>query len=187
LGHFDEARVGYLGEHAFNRDMKPGSRHCSHLAGEARVQDGDDHRRLLLIQERQRRLIEGTENPSERPTDIAHVIGPLADGYSRRSQHGSYHGQNDKHQGAIARGHATAQNRQMTEVTITEARRSLSALVDQAREAPVFLTPRNRTVAVIVGADQLEHLRADADELADMRTVGLAWQEANELREAPIL
>ena len=80
-----------------------------------------------------------------------------------------------------------AQNRQLTEVTITEARRSLTALVDQAREAPVFLTRRNRTVAVIVGGDRLEHLRADADELADMRAVDLVWQEANELREAPIL
>lgn len=74
----------------------------------------------------------------------------------------------------------------MTEVTITEARRSLSALVDQARDAPVFLTRRNRRVAVIVDPVQLERLRADAEELADIRVVDLAWQEAIEQGETPV-
>jgi prevent-host-death family protein len=74
----------------------------------------------------------------------------------------------------------------MSEVTITEARGSLSALVDQAHEAPVFLTRRNRAVAAIVDADQLERLRADAEELADIRAVDDAWQEAERLKETPI-
>ena len=74
-------------------------------------------------------------------------------------------------------GRRVAQNRQMNEVTITEARRALSALVDQAHVVPVFLTRRNRTVAVIVAPDQLERLQAAAEELADIRAVDLAWKE----------
>ena len=34
--------------------------------------------------------------------------------------------------------------------------------------------------------DQLERLCGDAEDLADIRAVDLAWQEANELRERPI-
>jgi prevent-host-death family protein len=74
----------------------------------------------------------------------------------------------------------------MTEVTITEARGTLSALVDQAQQGPVFLTRRNRTVAAIVDSEHLEQLRAAADELADIQAVDDAWQEAEELSEEPI-
>lgn len=74
----------------------------------------------------------------------------------------------------------------MREVTITEARGSLSAPVDQAHQAPVFLTRRNRAVAAIVDAEQLEQLRADADELADIRAVDAAWEEGKQLGETPI-
>jgi prevent-host-death family protein len=74
----------------------------------------------------------------------------------------------------------------MSEVTITEARGTLSALVDQAHQEPVFLTRRNRAVAAIIDTEHLERLRADADELADIRAVDAAWQEAEELGETPI-
>ncbi len=74
----------------------------------------------------------------------------------------------------------------MTEVTITEARGTLSALVDQAHDEPVFLTRRNRAVAAIVNPEQLERLRADADELADIRAVDAAWEETERLGETPI-
>jgi prevent-host-death family protein len=74
----------------------------------------------------------------------------------------------------------------MTEVTITEARGTLSALVDQAYDGPVFLTRRNRAVAAIVNPEQLESLRADADELADIRAVDAAWEETERLGETPI-
>ena len=50
----------------------------------------------------------------------------------------------------------------------------------------MFLTRRNRKVAAIVDADQLERLRADADELADIRAVDTAWQDAEQLNETPI-
>lgn len=75
-----------------------------------------------------------------------------------------------------------AQNGRVREVTITEARGSLSALVDQAHEAPVFLTRRNRAVAAIDDVEQLERLRADSDELADIRAVDAAWQKTEELQ-----
>lgn len=74
----------------------------------------------------------------------------------------------------------------MSEVSITEARGTLSALVDQAHQAPVFLTRRNRAVAAIVDADQLERLHDDAAELADIRAVDAAWREAQKLKETPI-
>ena len=73
----------------------------------------------------------------------------------------------------------------MREVTITEARGALSVLVDQARQAPVFLTRRGRAVAAIVDTEQLDRLR-DADELADIRAVDAVWQETEELNEMPI-
>jgi PHD/YefM family antitoxin component YafN of YafNO toxin-antitoxin module len=76
-----------------------------------------------------------------------------------------------------------AQNGRVREVTITEARGSLSALVDQAHEAPVFLTRRNRAVAAIDDVEQLERLRADSDELADIRAVDAAWRHLEHPRQ----
>jgi prevent-host-death family protein len=74
----------------------------------------------------------------------------------------------------------------MSKVTITEARGSLSALVDQSHQEPVYLTRRNRAVAAIIDADQLEVLLADAEELADIRAVDAAWEETERLDETPI-
>jgi PHD/YefM family antitoxin component YafN of YafNO toxin-antitoxin module len=79
-----------------------------------------------------------------------------------------------------------ANNAHMHESSITEARGTLSALVDQAHEAPVFLTCRNRRVAAIVDLNQLERLRAAADEVADIRAVDAAWQDAEKRGETPI-
>ena len=50
----------------------------------------------------------------------------------------------------------------------------------------MFLTRRGRVVAAIVEAEQFERLRADSDELADIRAVDAAWTDAAELRETPI-
>jgi len=74
----------------------------------------------------------------------------------------------------------------MSEVPIAKARGHLSALVDDARRAPVYLTRRNRTVAAIVDADQLAHLLQDAEDLADIRAVDIAWEETERLGETPI-
>lgn len=76
----------------------------------------------------------------------------------------------------------------MSEVTITDARGRLSALVDEAHRAhePVYLTRRDRAVAAIVDADQLRQLLEDAEELADIRAVDTAWEETERLGETPI-
>jgi prevent-host-death family protein len=74
----------------------------------------------------------------------------------------------------------------MSEITITEARGKLSALVDDARRGPVFLTRRDRAVAAIIDAEQLQSLLDDAEELADIRAVDEAWSETKRLGEVPI-
>lgn len=74
----------------------------------------------------------------------------------------------------------------MSEVTITDARGKLSALVDDAHRGPVYLTRRDRAVAAIVDAEQLQQLLEDADELADIRAVDAAWDETERLGETPV-
>ncbi len=76
----------------------------------------------------------------------------------------------------------------MSEVTITDARGRLSALVDEAHRAhePVYLTRRDHAVAAIVDADQLRQLLEDAEELADIRAVDAAWEETERLGETPV-
>jgi PHD/YefM family antitoxin component YafN of YafNO toxin-antitoxin module len=51
---------------------------------------------------------------------------------------------------------------------------------------PVYLTRRNRAVAAIIDADQLNKLIEDSDELADIRAVDAAWEETARLGETPI-
>lgn len=74
----------------------------------------------------------------------------------------------------------------MTEVTITDARARLASIIDAARREPVYLTRRNRPIAAIIDADQLNKLVEDADELADIRAVDAAWEETKRLDETPI-
>ena len=77
-------------------------------------------------------------------------------------------------------------NEGLSEVTITEARAQLSALVDRAQREPVYLTRRDQTVAAIVDASQLHALLESAEELADIRAVDDAWAEAERLGEVPV-
>lgn len=74
----------------------------------------------------------------------------------------------------------------MSEVTITEARSKLSALVDDAQREPVYLTRRDRPVAAIIDAVQLRVLLESAEELADIRAVDEAWAESERLGEIPV-
>ena len=71
-------------------------------------------------------------------------------------------------------------------MAITEARGKLASIIDDAQRGPVYLTRRNRAVAAIVDAGQLEQLLADAEELADIRAVDAAWAETERLDETPI-
>lgn len=71
-------------------------------------------------------------------------------------------------------------------MTISEARGKLSALVDAAHREPVYLTRRDQAVAAIVDPEQLRRLLEDAEELADIRAVDAAWEEAEHLGEVPV-
>lgn len=74
----------------------------------------------------------------------------------------------------------------MSEIAITDARDRLSAVIDQARREPVYLTRRSRAVAAIVDPDVFAQLLEDAEELADIRAVDAAWEETERLSEVPI-
>ncbi|MEN2742836.1 type II toxin-antitoxin system Phd/YefM family antitoxin [Microbacterium sp. X-17] len=74
----------------------------------------------------------------------------------------------------------------MSEIAITDARGRLASIVDEARNAPVYLTRRNRAVAAVIDAAQLDRLLEDAEELADIRAVDAAWEETERLDETPI-
>ncbi|HET8927286.1 MAG TPA: type II toxin-antitoxin system Phd/YefM family antitoxin [Microbacterium sp.] len=74
----------------------------------------------------------------------------------------------------------------MSQIAITEARGRLASIIDDARTAPVYLTRRNRPVAAVVDAGQLEQLLEDAEELADIRAVDAAWDETEKLGETPV-
>ncbi len=64
-------------------------------------------------------------------------------------------------------------------VSVSEARQSLSAMVDRARtqRAPVYLERHGRRVAAIVDADDLESLLALAEDMADIRAADEARAE----------
>ncbi|MCR6713364.1 MAG: type II toxin-antitoxin system Phd/YefM family antitoxin [Demequina sp.] len=74
----------------------------------------------------------------------------------------------------------------MSQIPITEARDRLAAVVDEARNEPVYLTRRNRRVAAVVDASVLERLLSDAEELEDIRAVDEAWAETERLGETPV-
>ncbi len=74
----------------------------------------------------------------------------------------------------------------MSEVAITEARSRLASIVDAALRAPVYLTRRNKPVVAVVEAGRLHQLLDDAEELADIRAVDSAWEEADRLGEVPV-
>ncbi len=74
----------------------------------------------------------------------------------------------------------------MSEVPITEARGHLASIIDNSRQAPVYLTRRNRRVAAVVDADQLDELLHDSEELADIKAVDAAWDETDRLGETPV-
>lgn len=55
----------------------------------------------------------------------------------------------------------------------------MASIIDQSRDDPVYLTRRNRPVAAVVDAAQLEKLLEDSEELADIRAVDAAWEETD--------
>lgn len=74
----------------------------------------------------------------------------------------------------------------MSQIAITDARARLASIIDDARLEPVYLTRRNRPVAAVIDAGQLQQLLEDAEELADIRAVDAAWEETEALGEEPV-
>lgn len=74
----------------------------------------------------------------------------------------------------------------MSEFSVSEARKILATVVDSSLGEPVYLTRRERRIAAIVSSELLERLLEDAEELADIKAVDEAWDEADLLDEVPI-
>jgi prevent-host-death family protein len=71
---------------------------------------------------------------------------------------------------------------------ISDARTHLAAIVDRARaeHEPVYLARRGRRVAAIIDADDLDHILALAEDMADIRAAEQARAEMQATGEAPI-
>jgi PHD/YefM family antitoxin component YafN of YafNO toxin-antitoxin module len=76
----------------------------------------------------------------------------------------------------------------MTEMTLDEARNSLSETLDAARmnHEPVYLLRGGRRIAALIDAGDLATLIAAAEELADLRAANAARAEMTETGEAPV-
>lgn len=64
---------------------------------------------------------------------------------------------------------------------ITDARKQLATIIDQARadHEPVYLTKRGHRVAAVIDADDLDGIMALAEDMTDIRA---AEQARNEMR-----
>ena len=70
----------------------------------------------------------------------------------------------------------------MNDVSVTDARSRLADVIDDARAShePVFLTRRDRRVAAVIGAEDLERLTQAAEDLADIEAARAARAEVAE-------
>ena len=71
---------------------------------------------------------------------------------------------------------------------VTEARKQLATIIDQARaeHEPVYLTRRGRRVAAVIDADDLDGILALAEDMADIRAAEEARAEMRATGEMPI-
>ncbi|WP_315560383.1 type II toxin-antitoxin system Phd/YefM family antitoxin [Actinomyces gerencseriae] len=75
----------------------------------------------------------------------------------------------------------------MTDMPVSAARNKLADVIDDARAShePVFLTRRDRRVAAVIGAEDLERLTRAAEDLADIEAADAARAEAAECGTIP--
>jgi prevent-host-death family protein len=75
-----------------------------------------------------------------------------------------------------------------TDRSISEARRDLAAVVDEARSThePVFLSRHGRRIAAVVDAAELERLQGLAEDMADILDAEAARQEMRETGKQPV-
>jgi len=71
---------------------------------------------------------------------------------------------------------------------ITNARKQLAAIIDQARadHEPIYLTRRGHRVAAVIDADDLDGILALAEDMADIRAAEEARAEIRATGETPI-
>jgi len=71
---------------------------------------------------------------------------------------------------------------------ITEARKQLATIIDQARtdHEPVYLTRRGHRVAAVIDADDLDSILDLAEDMADIRAAEQARAEMRATGETPI-
>ena len=71
---------------------------------------------------------------------------------------------------------------------ITNARKQLAAIIDQARadHEPVYLTRRGHRVAAVIDADDLDGILALAEDMADIRADEEARAEMRATGQSPI-
>ena len=74
------------------------------------------------------------------------------------------------------------------ERSVSEARRDLAAVVDEARSThqPVYLSRRGRRVAAVIAADDLERLQALAEDMSDILDAETARAELRETAAEPV-
>ena len=72
--------------------------------------------------------------------------------------------------------------------TVSDARKRLASIIDQAREEhePVYLERRGRRIAAVIDADDLDRLLELAEDMADIRAAEAARSEMRETAAAPI-
>ena len=73
-------------------------------------------------------------------------------------------------------------------LNITEARKQLATIIDQARteHEPVYLARRGHRVAAVIDADDLDGILALAEDMADIRAAEDARAEMRATGESPI-
>jgi prevent-host-death family protein len=74
------------------------------------------------------------------------------------------------------------------ERSVSEARRDLAAVVDEARSThqPVYRSRRGRRVAAVIAADDLERLQALAEDMSDILDAETARAELRETAAEPV-
>jgi len=73
-------------------------------------------------------------------------------------------------------------------INVSDARRQLAAIIDQAQSAhePIYLTRRGRRVAAVIDAEDLDEILALAEDMADIRAAEAARAEMLETGQEPI-
>nr|MDT0666318.1 type II toxin-antitoxin system Phd/YefM family antitoxin [Micromonospora sp. DSM 115978] len=74
------------------------------------------------------------------------------------------------------------------EISVSEARENLAAVIDQVRadHTPVYLARRGQRVAAVIDADDLDRILALAEDMADIVDAERARAEMAATREAPV-